>query len=83
MFANLQPTEDPRTNKHIFTTSSEILYVAKSVICKNPLATNVPESKAAGTFKSNLVDGRQGLAAEERAAAGGERGGKRGRGVAF
>jgi len=46
--ANLQPTEEPSISRQKFTVSSGNLYEAISVICKKPLANNVPDSKAAG-----------------------------------
>ena len=50
LFANLQPTDAPRINKQKLIEASGSLYDAISNICKIPLATNVPESNAAGTF---------------------------------
>ena len=49
-FGNLHPTEAPKINKQKFIENSGNLYVATSLTCKIPLATKVPDNKAAGIF---------------------------------
>ena len=48
--ANLQPTEAPSIKRQKLIDSSGSLYEATSVICKIPLATRVPDNRAAGIF---------------------------------
>ena len=48
--ANLHPTEAPKIKRQKLIDASGNLYDAISVICNNPLANNVPDSKAAGTL---------------------------------
>ena len=48
--ANLQPTDAPKISRQKSIISAEISYAAISVIYKSPLATKVPDNKAAGNF---------------------------------
>ena len=50
LLANLHPTDAPKINKQKLIEASGNLYDAISNICRTPLATNVPESSAAGTL---------------------------------